>query len=38
MRIIRGGRATSYSRKAIRKNPTLDPKIEPNDSVEQEGE
>ena len=38
MRIIRGGKATSYSRKAIRKNPSLDPKVEPGDFIEQEGD
>ena len=38
MRIIRGGKATSYSRKAIKKNPALDPKVEPGDIVEQEGD
>ena len=38
MRIIRGGKATSYSRKAIKKNPALDPKVEPGDIIEQEGD
>ena len=38
MRIIRAGKATSYSRKAIRKNPALDPKVEPGDFIEQEGD
>ena len=38
MKIIRGGRATIYSRKAIKKNPALDPKVEPGDIIEQEGD
>ena len=38
MKIIRGGRATSYSRKAIKKNPSTDPKVEPGDIIEQEGD
>lgn len=38
MKIIRGGRATLYSRKAIKKNPSLDPKVEPGDIIEQEGD
>ena len=38
MKIIRGGKATQYSRKAIKKNPALDPKVEPGDIVEQEGD
>ena len=38
MRIIRAGKATTYSRKAIRKNPALDPKVEPGDIIEQEGD
>ena len=38
MKIIRQGRATIYSRKAIKKNPALDPKVEPGDIVEQEGD
>jgi len=38
MKIIRGGVAEKYSRKAIKKNPALDPKIQPNDIVEQEGD
>ena len=38
MKIIRRGSATSYSRKAIKKNPSLDPKVEPGDIIEQEGD
>ena len=38
MKIIRGGRAQVYSRKAIKKNPSLDPRVEPGDIVEQEGD
>ena len=38
MKIIRQGRATIYSRKAIKKNPSLDPKVEPGDIIEQEGD
>jgi len=38
MKIIRGGKAQKYSRKAIKKNPSLDPKVEPGDIVEQEGD
>ena len=38
MKIIRGGRATPYSRKAIKKNPALDPRVEPGDIIEQEGD
>jgi protein involved in polysaccharide export with SLBB domain len=38
VRLIRGGKATEYSRKAIRKDPSLDPKILPNDYVEVTGE
>ncbi len=38
MKIIRKGVATSYSRKAIKRNPNLDPKVEPGDIVEQEGD
>jgi len=38
MKIIRAGRATLYSRKAIKKNPSLDPKVEPGDIVEQDGD
>ena len=38
MKIIRGGTAATYSRKAIKKNPSLDPKIETGDIVEQEGD
>lgn len=38
MKIIRAGKATTYSRKAIKKNPSLDPKIETGDIVQQEGD
>jgi len=38
IRIVRNGKATMYSWKAIRKNPSLDPKVEPGDIVEQEGD
>lgn len=38
MKIIRGGVAERYSRKAIKKNPNLDPRVQPGDIVEQEGE
>lgn len=38
MKIIRGGRAVTYSRKAIKKNPGTDPKVEPGDIIEQEGD
>ena len=38
MRIIRAGKATIYSRKAIKKNPALDPKVEEGDIIEQEGD
>ena len=38
IKIIRGGKAQRYSRKAIKKNPALDPKVEPGDIIEQEGD
>ena len=38
MKIIRGGKATRYSRKAIKKLPSSDPKVEPGDIIEQEGD
>ena len=38
MKIIRGGKAQTYSRKAIKKNPASDPRVEPGDIVEQEGD
>ena len=38
VKIIRGGTATTYSRKSIEKNPSLDPKIEVGDIVEQKGD
>jgi len=38
VRIIRNGKAASYSRKAIKKDPALDPKVGPGDFIEQEGD
>ena len=38
IKIIRGGRATSYSWKAISKNPASDPKVEVGDIIVQEGD
>ncbi|MEO6785757.1 MAG: polysaccharide biosynthesis/export family protein [Chthoniobacteraceae bacterium] len=38
MKIIRGGVAERYSRKAIKKNPALDPKVQSGDIVELEGD
>ena len=38
IKIIRGGRATSYSWKAIIKNPASDPKVEVGDIIVQEGD
>jgi len=38
VRLIRAGKATEYSRKAIRKDPSLDPKVLPNDYIEVTGE
>lgn len=38
MKIIRGGRAERFSRKVIKKSPALDPRVEPGDIVEQEGD
>ena len=38
IKIIRAGKAQRYSRKAIKKNPGLDPKVEPGDIIEQEGD
>jgi protein involved in polysaccharide export with SLBB domain len=38
VRLIRGGQVARYSRKAIKANPTLDPKLFPDDVVEAEGE
>ena len=38
MKIIRGGKAQSYSRKAIKRNPGTDPRVEPGDIIEQEGD
>ncbi len=34
MKITRGGKTQSYSRRAIKKDPSLDPKIEPGDIIE----
>ena len=34
MKITRGGKTQTYSRKAIKKDPSLDPKIEPGDIIE----
>ena len=38
VRIVRGGKSTEYSRKAIRKDPVTDPKILPGDYIEVTGE
>ena len=38
MKIIRGGKATMYSRKLIKKNPASDPRVEIGDIIEQEGD
>lgn len=38
VKLLRRGKATSYSRKAIEKNPALDPKVEIGDSIVQTGE
>lgn len=38
MKIVRGGVAERYSHKAIKRNPALDPKVQPNDIIEQEGD
>ena len=38
MKIIRGGKAQSYSRKAIKRNPGTDPRVDPGDIIEQEGD
>lgn len=38
MKIIRGGKATTYSRKLIKKNPASDPRVEIGDIIEQEGD
>ena len=37
IKIIRDGKAMKFSRKAIKKNPALDPKVEPGDMIELEG-
>ena len=34
MKITRDGKATSYGSKAIKKNPALDPKLQPDDIIE----
>lgn len=38
IKIVRDGRATKFSRKAIKKDPALDPKVQPGDIIEQEGD
>ncbi len=38
IKIIRGGSAQRYSWKALKKDPALDPRVQPNDIIEQEGE
>lgn len=38
VRLIRGGQVARYSRKAIKENPALDPKLSPGDVIEAEGE
>ena len=38
VKLIRGGRAEVYSRKAIKKNPETDPRVLPGDFVEVQGE
>ncbi len=38
VKIVRNGKAEFFSRKAIKKDPTLDPKILPGDYVEVQGE
>ena len=38
IKLIRGGKAVEYSRKAIRKDPALDPKVLPNDFIVVQGE
>jgi polysaccharide export outer membrane protein len=38
IKIVRGGRAQLYSRKAIRKSPSTDPRVEVGDIIEQEGD
>jgi len=37
IRVIRAGKAERHSTKEIRKNPSLDPKVQPGDFIEQEG-
>ncbi len=38
VKIVRAGRAQTFSRKAIKKNPSLDPRIEPGDIVDVDGD
>ena len=38
VKIIRAGQSQRYSRKALRKNPASDPKVQPGDIVEVEGD
>ena len=38
VKIIRNGRAQKYSRKALRKDPSIDPKVLPGDIIEVEGD
>jgi protein involved in polysaccharide export with SLBB domain len=38
IKLIRGGKAVEFSRKAIRKDPASDPKILPNDYIEVQGD
>lgn len=38
IKLTRGGRSQRFSRKAMKKDPSLDPKIQPNDVIEVEGD
>lgn len=38
VRLIRGGQVARYSRKAIKADPKVDPKLQPGDVIEAEGE
>jgi polysaccharide export outer membrane protein len=38
IKLIRGGRSQRFSRKAIKKDPSLDPRIQPGDVIEVEGD
>jgi polysaccharide export outer membrane protein len=38
IKLIRGGKAQRYSRKAIKKDPSIDPKVQPGDRIEVEGD